>query len=275
MQAGLIALTVAVAGGVLLGTAGTSPAPQPQPVATHATAAHWGYEGADGPLAWAALSPAWRECRAGRLQSPVNLPAAVAVDAPAAAPAHLRVFHHEHAIDVVNNGHTVEVDYDDGDELELDGKLFRLVQYHFHTPSEHTVAGEHFPMEMHLVHRAADGELAVIGIFLERGAHNPAYDPVWEHMPHYQDGRQHLEHVSIDIDELLPVARRGFRYTGSLTTPPCTEGVRWLVLRTPVGLGADQIAAFETLVHANSRPVQPLNARPLAATALEAEDAAP
>jgi len=226
-------------------------------------APHWDYAGSDGPSAWATLSPHYAQCGRGTRQSPIDLPLTLHYEAATVEQAALDVFRHEHAIDVHNNGHTIEVQYDDGDRLQLGERSYRLVQYHFHAPSEHTVAGQHFPMELHLVHRADDGELAVVAVFLEEGPTNPGYAPVWNHLPKAPGRAEHVEHVGIDIDDLLPASRRAFAYIGSLTTPPCSEGVHWLVLRTPEALGVEQIRAFSTVLGHNSRPVQADNGRSL------------
>ncbi|MGE0483967.1 MAG: carbonic anhydrase [Gammaproteobacteria bacterium] len=232
-------------------------------------APHWGYTGDSGPAVWATLAPEYAECGTGTRQSPIDLPVAVGLDVPSEAPATLEVYHHEHSMDVVNNGHTVMVTYDDGDALTYAGKRYALVQYHLHAPSEHTVGGQHFPLELHLVHRAEDGELAVVGVLLEKGTHQGGFDPVLAHLPGAVDERAHVEHVAIDVDTLLPAKRNAYAYLGSLTTPPCTEGVHWLVLRTPVELDAAQIEAFAAVLHDNARPVQPLGERRVSTTGLD------
>jgi carbonic anhydrase len=176
----------------------------------------------------------------------------------------LHIGHTEHVADTVNNGHTIQVTYTEGDTLTVGDTGYELVQYHFHAPSEHTVAGKHFPMEMHLVHRSAAGALAVVGVLIEEGAANAAFDPIWSTLPKGKGAESHLEHVKVDVDDLLPKTRTVWRYDGSLTTPPCSEGVKWLVMTTPVALSAAQIAAFTAVVEPNSRPVQPRNGRVIA-----------
>ena len=168
-------------------------------------------------------SPHYADCGRGLRQSPIDLPVVAGAELPLDEPAQLAAFHHEHVLEIRNDGHTVAVTYDDGDDLVVDGRVFRLVQYHFHAPSEHTIAGQHFPLELHLVHRAADGSLAVIGVLLERGPHNAAYDPVLEHVPHQVGARVRVDHVAIDVDQLLPASRQASLISGLLTTPPCTE----------------------------------------------------
>ncbi|MBW2244070.1 MAG: carbonic anhydrase family protein [Deltaproteobacteria bacterium] len=226
---------------------------------------HWGYGRDDGPPHWASLDPDWATCATGRAQSPVDLARAeeVDIDAPARnyGPTSLEIAHHEHVVDVLDNGHTIQVDYDAGSTLTVSGRVYELQQYHFHAPSEHTVDGRAYPMEMHLVHRSTQGELVVMGVFIEEGAHNPAFEPVWSNFPTAAGEQRHLEHVEIDIDDLLPTQSRHFRYEGSLTTPPCSEGVRWFVLAEPVRLSDEQIRTFTDIFSHNNRPTQPTNGR--------------
>ena len=239
----------------------TRPAPAPadsDPV--------WHYEGEEGPEHWGDLSPAFATCREGRMQSPIDIAAATTTDqAPALtlrfAPATLRIAHHEHIADGINNGHTIQVTYDEGDTLTVGDRAYELVQYHFHTPSEHTFAGRRYPMEMHLVHRAAGGSLAVVAVMIDEGRHDAAFDPIWANLPGTRGIEKHYEHIKVDVDALLPSVHASYRYDGSLTTPPCTEGVSWFVLTTPIDLDRSQIAAFSALISQNSRPVQPLNGR--------------
>jgi carbonic anhydrase len=230
----------------------------------------WHYEGEAGPEHWGELSPRFAACRAGRRQSPIDVPATIRGGLTPALrlqfpPATLRIAHHEHVADGINNGHTVQINYDDGDTLTLGDAAYELVQYHFHDPSEHTLAGRRFPMEMHLVHRARSGELAVVGVLIEEGRHNRAFDPIWANLPTEKGVEKHYEHVKVDVDALLPSVHASYRYNGSLTTPPCTEGVKWVVLTTPIALDAAQIQAFTRLMLGNSRPVQPLNGRTIVA----------
>ena len=145
--------------------------------------------------------------------------------------------------------------------MTVGATAYQLAQYHFHAPSEHTVNGTHSPMEMHFVHTTADGQLAVIGVLIVEGAHNAAFDPIWANLPTQKGMENHLTHVKVDVDALLPTARTTYRYDGSLTTPPCSEGVKWFVMTTPIALSPAQIHAFTSLIHGNNRPVQPLNGR--------------
>jgi len=230
----------------------------------------WHYEGDEGPQHWGDLSPAFAACRDGRAQSPVDITLPVArgvtealrLRFPAAA---LRIAHHEHVADGINNGHTIQVNYDDGDTLDLGETAYELVQYHFHNPSEHLLSGRRFPMEMHFVHRSTTGALAVVAVLIEEGWHNRAFEPVWANLPRTPGVETHYEHVKVDVDALLPAVRTSYRYEGSLTAPPCTEGVKWIVLTMPIELDTAQIRAFTDLIHGNSRPVQPLNGRTVVA----------
>jgi carbonic anhydrase len=243
-------------------TATTAPAPAP------ASDPVWHYEGDEGPAHWGTISAKFASCLSGRAQSPIDIVAPARRATPDAivlkfAPTSLRIVHHDHVADVVNNGHTIQVNYSEGDRLTVGGRAYQLVQYHFHAPSEHTVNGKQFPMEMHLVHTNAEGQLAVIGVLIVEGAHNAAFDPIWANLPVTKDVENHLEHVKVDVDALLPKARTTYRYEGSLTTPPCSEGVKWFVMTTPIALSKAQIGAFTALFHGNNRPVQPLNGRPV------------
>ena len=226
----------------------------------------WHYEGAEGPARWGGLSPKFSTCGKGQSQSPVDIAATVAGTEPLALktnllPGTLRIAHHEHVADGINNGHTIQINYAGGDTLTIGNDAYSLVQYHFHNQSEHTVKGVHFPMEMHLVHKAASGKLAVIGVFIQQGAHNASLDPIWNNLPTKKGVETHYPSVNVDVDKLLPANRASYRYDGSLTTPPCSEGVRWIVMTTPIELSAEQIKAFTAVIHDNNRPTQALNGR--------------
>jgi carbonic anhydrase len=248
----------------------TPPQPTTKPSVTPAAGDPvWHYEGAEGPERWGALSPKFAACGEGRAQSPIDIgdatPAAnsptLTMRFPTAA---LKIAHHEHVADGINNGHTIQINYEGGDTMTIAGEAYALVQYHFHDPSEHTIKGKHFPMEMHLVHKSASGRLAVIGVLIEEGAHNAAFDPIWSNLPSKKGVETHYQHVNVDVDALLPTKRSSYRYDGSLTTPPCSEGVRWVVMTTPIQLSADQIRAFTAIIRDNNRPTQPLNGRAIA-----------
>jgi carbonic anhydrase len=242
--------------------AGASDADVPS---AHGERVHWGYTGDAGPAAWAGLSAEYSACADGRTQSPIDLPA-VSDSQPTTAglnPADLEAHPERHPDDVVNNGHTVQVNFAGGSSLDVGAERFELLQLHFHAPSEHTLAGREFPMEVHLVHRSEAGVLAVVGVLIAEGRANAAYAPIWEKLPAEAGAQSGLAALTLDVDALLPERRSALRYTGSLTTPPCSEGVRWLVLTEPVELSAEQIAAFAALYDHNNRPTQPLHGRSL------------
>jgi len=226
---------------------------------------HWSYEGATGTSNWGSLSADWSPCGEGKSQSPIDIDQTMRPDLTELKaqfkPAALRVIHHPHVADEINNGHTIQVNYTEGDVATIGGEQFQLMQYHFHSPSEHTVHGQSYPMEMHLVHQSAAGKLAVVGVFIEEGVHNPAFDPIWTNLPTTKGAKSHVDSVTVDVNQLLPVDSASYRYDGSLTTPPCSEGVQWIVMATPIAMSAEQIAAFRAIIHDNNRPVQPLNGR--------------
>lgn len=220
---------------------------------------HWGYEGDEGPDNWASLSEAFALCGEGMAQSPIDITNATEADL-----ADLEFSYGETAVNILNNGHTIQVNYDEGSTVTIDGTEYNLLQFHFHHPSEHTIDGEAFPMELHLVHADADGNLAVVGVMLAQGDEdNEAYASLWDVLPAEEtDGPVETE-ITLNVSDLLPEERTFYHYSGSLTTPPCSEGVNWNVLTTPVMLSAAQVEAFMNIFELNARPVQPLNDREL------------
>ncbi len=231
----------------------------------HEAAPHWGYAADNGPSNWAQMNDEWATCASGSSQSPIDLGGGISGDVPAAAmnfpPVQLHIAHQEHVLDALDNGHTIQVNYDGGETLNFGDESFKLLQYHFHSPSEHTVNGEHYPMEMHLVHKSDAGNLAVIGVFIEEGAHHAGFDAIWSNLPQTKGDSVHVEGVQTDIDSLLPAGSTSYRYHGSLTTPPCSESVRWMVMTDPIQLDSDQINAFREVFTGNNRPTQALNDR--------------
>ena len=230
---------------------------------------HWDYGPHNGPDRWADLDEAFILCRNGREQSPIDLGVTVAADVPALTleyqPVAVRFIRHEHVVDVIDNGHTIQFNYDEGSVLGIGDESFELVQFHFHAPSEHTVNGRHAAMEMHLVHQGANGALAVLGVMIEQGEHNAALDPFWDQLPDQAGTERHFEHITVDIDDLLPENHNAYRYEGSLTTPPCSEGVKWLVAVEPIELSAQQVRVFTDIIGQNNRPVQELGDRTVSA----------
>lgn len=218
---------------------------------------HWSYSGKDGPAHWAELDPEFASCAVGKSQSPVELK-----DVPGS---HLGAIVFDYRIagtEVWNNGHTIQIGFQPGNAITVGSKVYALQQVHFHAPSEHRINGKTFAMEAHFVHADPDGNKAVVGVMFAEGKANPALEAAWAAMPQQSDGKASLEPRSLAPAELLPATREYFRYSGSLTTPPCSEGVTWLVLKTPLTASKPQIERLaHTLHHANNRPLQPLNAR--------------
>jgi carbonic anhydrase len=219
--------------------------------------AHWSYEGSTGPAHWGKLSPDYALCATGKAQSPVNIKGQTSADLP-----NIMFSYQAVPVEVVNNGHTIQVNYAPGSSIGIDGVRYELAQFHFHSPSEHEIAGDRAEAEMHLVHKSDAGELAVVGVMIEEGAHNTAFDPVWAKLPS-KPGPAVMTGATIDAGMLLPLDRRTIRYTGSLTTPPGTEGVKWNLMVQPVTMSKAQLDAFRRIIKDNNRPVQPLNGRPI------------
>ena len=222
--------------------------------AAHAT--HWSYAGDTGPERWGELSPDYATCSQGKQQSPVDISHAERAKLPI-----IEFNYKPSALDVINNGHTVESDYEPGSSITLDGKTYNLVQFHFHHLSENTLNGKHSPLEGHLVHKSADGKIAVVAVFFEAGRANPAIETVWAHMPKTAINENKPKGMKVDASQLLPDSREYYTFPGSLTTPPCAEGVTWLVMSHKMTASKQQIDAFAILDPNDARPVQRLNGR--------------
>jgi carbonic anhydrase len=231
--------------------------------------AHWGYEADNGPGNWASMDSEWALCAAGLEQSPLDLANASVTELPGVG-IHLpsgqevEVLNQAGVIDALDNGHTIQINLKTGETLTVGDKTYALVQFHFHAPSEHTVDGEHFPMEMHFVHQAEDGALAVVGVLIEEGAENSSIAPLWEQLAAAPGTQATIQIPAEFADHIFSGDPTGvYHYRGSLTTPPCSEGVNWFVRRTPTQLSRDQIAAFTAVYDHNNRPVQALKSRTL------------
>ncbi|MEM8810070.1 MAG: carbonic anhydrase family protein [Cyanobacteria bacterium P01_G01_bin.38] len=216
---------------------------------------HWSYGGATNPTQWGRLGHDFALCEVGRDQSPIDID-----DVVAGTPAEIVFDYNPVPLQVVNNGHTIQVNYAEGSTVSINGDEYNLLQFHFHTPSEHTTSGQAAAMELHLVHRNAAGELAVVGVMLEAGVAHPVIDTIWAHIPEEAETKA-VEDVTINAADLLPGGVSYYSYAGSLTTPPCSEAVWWNILVEPIQVSEEQIAAFERLYPVNARPVQPTNGR--------------
>lgn len=221
------------------------------------TQTHWEYEGLDGPDHWSELCPGFLAC-SGQVQSPVNITGAV--DDATLAP--IAPVYTASKTQIVNNGHTLQFTYDAGSTITVDGETYTLLQFHSHTPSEHTVNGQSYPLEIHFVHKNdATGKLAVIGLLFEEGAENAHLQPFIANLPDTKDEQFVSATTTFNAADWFPGDKSYFTYSGSLTTPPCSEIVTWIVLEEPVEASTAQIHAFEAIEHENNRPIQPLYGR--------------
>jgi len=218
----------------------------------------WGYEGDVGPDNWGELNPNWAECGEGRAQSPIDIANATTIDL-----SDIQVNYGEAPLRIFNNGHTIEVKVDEGYAITYNEIDYNLLQFHFHHPSEHLIDGEAAAMELHFVHASDNGNLAVIGVLIQEGEANDNYASIFDNLPNEVSEAPDTATLSIDLESLLPVDSQFTTYNGSLTTPPCSEIVRWLVMNDPITLSAEQIDAFAAIYAANARPAQPLNDRDL------------
>jgi len=224
--------------------------------AQRAAAGHdWAYTGEHGPTHWGSLKPEYAVCKAGKHQSPIDIRNAKAADLPAIefsyAPAPFRI---------IDNGHSVQINVDRGSFITVDGRRYYLFQFHFHHPSEERIQGQAYTMVAHLVHKDADEKLAVVAVLLKTGHENPFIEALWKYLP-ADVGQEHAEGATVDLRQLLPADRGYYTFAGSLTTPPCSEEVTWLVLKNPVEISKPEEAAFKAKYAHNARPVQPLNGR--------------
>ncbi|MFM2058450.1 MAG: hypothetical protein RLY71_2835 [Pseudomonadota bacterium] len=211
---------------------------------------HWSYAGETGPAHWAELKPGFATCASGQRQSPIDIRDGFQVDL-----APIRFDYRPTGFNVIDNGHTVQVNFGFGNTIEVGGRRFDLVQFHFHRPSEERINGRAFDMVMHLVHKDQEGRLAVVAVLIQQGAAHPAVQAVWNSLPLEKNVEQ-TSPVPLDPALLLPEDRRYYTYMGSLTTPPCSEGVLWMVLKQPVMVSPEQVMLFARLYPMNARPIQ-------------------
>lgn len=223
-----------------------------------AYASHWSYEGEGAPEHWGALDEAYKTCQSGMNQSPVNIDSTIKAHLTP-----LKTHYIDGPVTLTNNGHTIQAveKPDTADTIMLDNQAWALQQFHFHAPSENTIHGKKFDMEMHLVHKNAEGALTVVAVMFDKGAANAELDKLWGIMPGQAEQSATLE-TKLDLNKLLPKNKTYWRFSGSLTTPPCSEGVTWIVLKNPMTLSAAQLEKFtHTMHHDNNRPVQSLHGR--------------
>ena len=221
---------------------------------------HWSYQGHGGPAEWGELDPAFATCQLGKLQSPIDIRGAKAADLPA-----IKFDYKPSPLKVIDNGHSIQVNYAPGSSIDVGGTRYELVQFHFHKPSEEKIDGKAHAMVAHLVHKGADGKLAVVAVLLDDGGTNSTIDTIWKNLPQ-EKGKEVAVNATVDVATLLPADHGYYTFQGSLTTPPCSEDVRWFVLKTPLKIAGSEITAFGKIYPMNARPSQPLNGRTLEAT---------
>ncbi len=222
--------------------------PVPVPVAAHGT--HWSYEGANGPANWGKINAEWAQCGIGNRQSPIDIRDGIKVELEPIA-----FDYKPSSFSVTDNGHTIQVTLGGGNYITIQNRLYELMQFHFHRPSEERINGRGFEMVVHLVHRDTENRMAVIAVLLERGTAQSLIQTVWNHLP-LEKNVSATPAIVLDVNELLPQRRDYFTYMGSLTTPPCSEGVLWMVMKEPVQASAAQMALFSRLYPLNARPIQ-------------------
>ena len=217
--------------------------------------ANWSYQGPAGPQTWGGLKPGFTLCGSGQRQSPIDIRGGLAVDLDP-----VKFDYQSSRFGVVDNGHTVQANVAPGNVIEVSGRRFELVQFHFHRPSEERIDGRQFEMSLHLVHKDEQGRLAVVAVLMDKGPPQPGVQKVWNNLP-LERHEESAARVALDLAELLPTDRRYYTYMGSLTTPPCTEGVQWVVMRSPVTMSPEQIELFARIYPMNARPLQQASGR--------------
>jgi carbonic anhydrase len=218
--------------------------------------AEWSYKGATGPAHWGAEDSNYATCSSGKAQSPIDIEKTTKKDLPA-----LEFDYHASPLTVTDTGHSFQVNYQPGSELKVDGEDYHLVQFHFHRPSEEYIQGRKYSMVVHLVHKNDKGDLAVVAVLLGKGKTNAFLKPIFDNFPPVGSKESVVKDQSIDVEDLLPATHGYYTFDGSLTTPPCSENVRWFVLKTPVQVSGAQIAQFSRRYAHNARPVQALHGR--------------
>ena len=221
----------------------------------------WSYTGGNGPNSWSTLDSNYALCSGGHSQSPIDIKDARKADLPA-----LKFDYKAVPMNIVDNGHSIEVSYPPGSTLKLGDNIYTLIQFHFHHPSEEHVNGRAFDMVAHLVHADAEGHLAVVAVLLKTGNANPLIDSIWKNIPKTKEKSVAVSGAALNAIDLLPADHAYYTFSGSLTTPPCTEGVTWYVMKAPITLSEAQVASFAALYPLNARPIQPTNRRQILET---------
>lgn len=221
---------------------------------------YWGYTELGNSNQWGKLSPAFAICETGKNQSPIDINSFEVESISETFSAQIKFDYHSAPLEVVNNGHNIQVNYPQGSSVNIDNQKYELLQFHFHTPSEHTFDGQAYPMEIHLVHQNIVGRYAVISLMIKAGQENSLIKTIWEHLP--EKGLvETIRELSITVSSFLPTNQAHYSYRGSLTTPPCNEGVDWYVMKETIEASPKQIEQFSSVYNINARSVQPLNNR--------------
>ena len=221
----------------------------------------WSYEGERGPAHWGDLKSEYAACKTGKHQSPIDIRGAKQADLPP-----IEFSYGPSPFRIIDNGHTVQVNVDPGSFITVGGRKYGLVQFHFHHPAEERIRGQSYPMVAHLVHKDANEKLAVVAVLLKTGRDNPFIEALWKNLPADVDQEHAPQGATVDLRQLLPADHGYYTFSGSLTTPPCSEDVTWFVLKKPVEISKPEEAAFATKYAHNARPVQPLHGRAVQAT---------
>ena len=213
----------------------------------------WDYGEAKGPSHWGDLKPEYAPCKIGRQQSPIDIRNPKKADLPP-----IQFDYKPSSLHIIDNGHTIMINYAPGSSISVGGKKYALKQFHFHRPSEEEINGKRYDMVAHLVHADAEGKLAVVAVLLQQGADNPLIRELWKDFPKEKEKEEVLDNIQIDASRVLPADRGYYTFSGSLTTPPCSEDVTWFVLKHPVTVSLAEIEQFATFYRHNARPPQPL-----------------
>jgi carbonic anhydrase len=211
---------------------------------------HWAYGGDTGPDSWGMLKPEFKTCMLGKRQSPIDIRDGIRVQLEP-----IQFDYRPTPFKVIDNGHTVQVNLESGNSITVLGRRYDLVQFHFHRPSEERINGRQFDMVAHLVHKDSEGKLAVVAVLMDQGTAHPMVQLVWNSLPLEKGMEQHSP-VMLDMNLMLPEQRQYYTYMGSLTTPPCSEGVLWMVMKQPANLSREQINVFARMYPMNARPIQ-------------------
>jgi carbonic anhydrase len=217
----------------------------------------WDYSGGPlGPNHWGDLKSEYAVCKTGHTQSPIDIASPQEAELPA-----IEFSYKLSPLRIIDNGHTIMINYAPGSFIRVKGKQYELKQFHFHRPSEEKINGKSFEMVAHLVHADSDGNLAVVAVLLNQGSDNELVHKLWTNLPKEKEKEEAPEQVQIDLNHLLPADRGYYTFPGSLTTPPCSENVTWFVLKQTGTITSEEIAKFSSVYPNNARPIQPLNGR--------------